>query len=113
MPNASSVPGLAVLEYAAAVGQSISARRWRQLGAVGVGLTALVAVVMGTWWLWYDMRGMAAIEHYDSTLVSEGVLRPCVIGAIGCIAWMARAVFRTASVAFLFPSQANRVFLVG
>jgi hypothetical protein len=91
---ASSMPGLAVLEYAAAVGQSIFSRRWRRL-AVRVGLTALVTVVMGTWWLWYDMRGMAAIEHYNwSGWYLVGIPAAFVIGAIGCIAWMARGVFR-------------------
>src|SRR5262249_20650374 len=58
-----SMAGLPLLAYLRQVGSSLTRRRWRRL-CVLVGLTALVAVVVGALWLWADMRTMGTLEHY-------------------------------------------------
>jgi len=59
-----SLAGLPPLAYLALVGSTLVRRRWRRLALI-VGLTAIVAAVIGTYWLQSDMQSMPAIEHYS------------------------------------------------
>jgi hypothetical protein len=59
-----SLAGVPPLAYLALVGSSLIRRRWRRL-AVIVGLTAIMAAVVGTYWLWSDMKTMPPIEYYS------------------------------------------------
>jgi len=59
-----SLAGLPPLAYLALVASTLVRRRWRQLALI-VGLTAIMAAVVGTYWLRSDMQSMPAIEHYS------------------------------------------------
>jgi outer membrane protein assembly factor BamB/predicted Ser/Thr protein kinase len=58
-----SLAGLPILAFATSLGASVLRRRWRRL-AILLGLTVMVALVLGGLQLRSDMRTMAAVERY-------------------------------------------------
>ena len=92
--TASTLAGIPFLVYAGAVGQSIINRRFRRF-AVLIGLTALYAAVIASWWLWHDSRGMSAFEYYSwSGWYVVAIPGAFIVGALACITWPARGAFR-------------------
>ena len=91
-----TLAGLPVTIYAALIVSSAFRRRWRKLVAF-VALTLLVTVVIGAGWLWFDMRSMPAIEHYERLGWELVILAGAyAVGAGAILAWFGRKVFRLA-----------------
>jgi hypothetical protein len=57
----------------------------------------LITVVIGAGWLWFDMRSMPAIEHYERSGWELAILVGAyAVGAGAILAWFGREVFRLA-----------------
>jgi hypothetical protein len=91
-----TLAGLPVAICAALIASSAFRRRWRRLVKL-VGLTLLITVVIGAGWLWFDMRSMPAIEHYERSGWELVILVGAyAVGAGAILAWFGRKVFRLA-----------------
>jgi hypothetical protein len=85
-----TLAGLPVAIYAALIASSAFRRRWRRLVKL-VGLTLLITVVIGAGWLWFDMRSMPAIEHYERSGWELAILVGAyAVGAGAILAWFGR-----------------------
>jgi hypothetical protein len=89
-----SVAGMPILAYLFLTGSFLFRRRRRQL-AGWFALTAVSGLMLGLFWIRFDMQSMASIEHYSWS----GWYQPVVpgaynLGALLVIAWIARGAFR-------------------
>jgi len=89
-----TLAGIPFAVFAIVVGSSLAHRSWKRLLWL-FGLTALSSAVVVACWLWWDMRGMMAIEHYTwSGWYTIALLGAYTVGVLAVIAWTARGLFR-------------------